>query len=632
MIGKRLGDRFEIIEQLGGGGMAVVYKGRDTLLHRLVTIKVLRPEFASDEEFVKSFRREARAIASLSHPNIVNIHDVGQEDHIQYLVMEYIDGDNLKNLIKKMGALSTHQAVQIALQVCAALEHAHENNIVHRDVKPHNILITNNGKAKLTDFGIAAETTAATMTHTDTIVGSVHYLSPEQAQGEEAGSKSDIYSLGVVLYEMLTGTLPFTGDNPIAIALKHIKDVPVPLRNIKPDISNKLQDVVLKAISKNPEHRQSSARELALELQAAETTLPAKTGDLDATLIIPVDDFNTRLIPVTKVRSTGAKDSGENHNSVITSQNKSKRPLTWVAVILVLIGLAIGGTLVFRNILTVPDVTLIDVTNDTANEAITRLNQAGFPDVRTEEKYDLKEKGKVVSQNPAPNTIVKKGRTILLYISKGPEMKTVPNLLGKSRQEASIEISNKGFVMAESDPVFSSDIEKDKVAVQSPLANQTAAMGSKISVSFSKGPQIITHEMPNLIGKNLDEAQSQLQQLKLNSTDGITRQSSDQYLPDQVITQTPTQGSSVQEGSSVSLVVSNGPGPTPKDATVEFKVTNDGKEHNVRIQVTDIRGTKEPYNAVHASGEAVSKTVRYYGKANIIVYIDDINVFEKSMD
>jgi len=264
-----LGNRYEVLEKLGGGGMAIVYKGRDTYLNREVTIKVMRPEFTSDEDFVQRFRREAQAVARLSHANIVNIHDVGQEDGTHYLVLEYVRGDNLKNIIKQKGRLEPEDAVNIAVQVCEALEHAHNNNIVHRDIKPHNILITADGKAKLTDFGIAMETTAGTITRTDTIMGSVHYLSPEQARGETATARSDIYAVGILLYEMLTGKQPYSGDSPIAIALKHIQETPLPVNEVNPDVPAELAEVVGRAMEKKPELRYKSARELARRLEAA---------------------------------------------------------------------------------------------------------------------------------------------------------------------------------------------------------------------------------------------------------------------------------------------------------------------------------------------------------------------------
>lgn len=288
MIGKMLGNRYEILEKLGGGGMAIVYKGRDTFLNRFVTIKVLRPEFTSDEDFIKRFRREAQAVARLSHPNIVNIHDVGQEDGIHYLVMEYIQGDNLKAIIRKNGQLAPEHAVRFAVQICEALEHAHENHIVHRDVKPHNILVTDDGRAKLTDFGIAMEATSGTITRTDTIMGSVHYLSPEQARGETATAKSDIYAVGILLYEMLTGKQPYSGDSPIAVALKHIQETPQPVDEVNDSVPAELAAVVMRAMEKKPEDRFKSAAELARYLEVA----LEDTGQ--ATVVIPTDELVAR--------------------------------------------------------------------------------------------------------------------------------------------------------------------------------------------------------------------------------------------------------------------------------------------------------------------------------------------------
>ncbi|MHB8986009.1 MAG: protein kinase domain-containing protein, partial [Eubacteriales bacterium] len=294
MIGKLLGNRYQILEQLGGGGMAIIYKGRDTFLNRFVTIKVLRPEFTSDEEFVKRFSREAQAIARLSHPNIVSIFDVGREGEVPYLVMEYVEGDNLKNKIRTNGAISQpERAVEIARQVLSALQHAHDNNIVHRDIKPHNILITTGGAAKLTDFGIAREATTATLTQSDTIVGSVHYLSPEQARGETAGPGSDIYSLGIVMYEMLTGELPFNGDTPISVAIKHIQDVPAPPSRINPAVSPELEKVIIRAMAKNPADRFESARKMAEALTGA-----GYSGGDDSPRVIRADEFATRVLPL----------------------------------------------------------------------------------------------------------------------------------------------------------------------------------------------------------------------------------------------------------------------------------------------------------------------------------------------
>ncbi|WP_066638734.1 Stk1 family PASTA domain-containing Ser/Thr kinase [Desulfolucanica intricata] len=633
MIGKRLGNRFEIIEQLGGGGMAVVYKGKDSYLNRLVTIKVLRPEFASDEEFVRSFRREAQAVASLSHPNIVNIHDVGQEGDIQYLVMEYVEGDNLKNVIKNKRILLPAEAVQLAVQVCDALEHAHENNIIHRDVKPHNILITNTGKAILTDFGIARETTAATLTQTDSIVGSVHYLSPEQAQGEEAGRKSDIYSLGIVMYEMLTGTLPFTGDTPVSVALKHIKDEPVPLKDINPDVPRELQEVVLRAMSKDPNQRQQSAGELARQLIAVKLTVNGGEEDLDATRVIPAEDFKTKLIPAVKPEDkTSVKDT--NRKLTPKKDHKNMRPLTWLAAAIILIGLTVGGAMALHNFLNVPDFKVPDLTGRNYIDAKSYLEENGLK-VKKEEKYSDKPKGTVIDQSIGPNdpaVPMHQGRVITLTVSKGQEMISIPNLIGKTKQDADNLLRNKGLILVEGSPVFSDEIMKGSIAEQRPGAGEKVPKGSEITVSVSKGRELITHRMPDLAGKTLQEAETLLAQLNLKISSEINYEESEQFLEGYIMAQTPQQGSQVQEGSVVSVTISKGPGPLPRDADVEIDVTDDGAEHIVKIEVVDFRGTTTPYVATHSPGEKVVKTVRYYGQATIRVYLDNEIVYEKTMD
>ncbi|NMB11853.1 MAG: Stk1 family PASTA domain-containing Ser/Thr kinase, partial [Firmicutes bacterium] len=267
MEGEVLSNRYEIEDRIGEGGMALVYRAKDRLLHRWVAVKILREQYASDEDFVERFRREAQAAASLSHPNVVNIYDVGEVQNTYYIVMEYVRGINLKELIRKEGKLTPELSVDIALQVAAALGHAHRNHLVHRDIKPHNILITDEGRVKVTDFGIARAVSTSTLTQTGLVIGSVHYFSPEQARGGVSSEQSDIYSLGIVLYEMLTGTVPFTGETPIAVALQQLQDpVPSP-RKLDPSIPKPLEDVILKALAKEPQERFRSAEEFIQALQ-----------------------------------------------------------------------------------------------------------------------------------------------------------------------------------------------------------------------------------------------------------------------------------------------------------------------------------------------------------------------------
>lgn len=269
VIGQLLGNRYRILELIGEGGMALVYKAECVLLQRTVAVKILRPQYSSDKEFVTRFRREAQAAASLSHPNVVNIYDVGQDGGVHYIVMELIEGDNLKSLIRKEAPLPVNRALHIALQICEALRHAHDHNIIHRDIKPHNILLTADGRVKVTDFGIARAISAGGFTQTGVVMGSVQYFSPEQAKGQPVGPQSDLYALGCVLYEMLTGEVPFTGESPIAIALKHIQEKPVSVKKLRPGLPPGAVRVIEKALAKDPEERYPSAWSMIIDLRAA---------------------------------------------------------------------------------------------------------------------------------------------------------------------------------------------------------------------------------------------------------------------------------------------------------------------------------------------------------------------------
>ncbi len=299
MIGSELGGRYEIVERIGGGGMAIVYKAYDTLLHRHVAVKVLREQFVHDEEFIQRFRREARSAASLSHPNVVSIYDVGQDEDIHYIVMEYIEGGTLNDIIKERAPLQAEEAVKIASQICDALDHAHQNGIIHRDIKPHNILISKSGRIKVTDFGIARAAASSHITQTGAVLGSVHYFSPEHAKGVAQGEKSDIYSLGAVLYQMVTNRLPFAGDSPISVALKHLQEDFEEPRSINPLLPQSLENIILKALRKRPEERYESARAM---LEDLETCLLPERRDERKVFYEPEDDDDEKTIIMPAIR------------------------------------------------------------------------------------------------------------------------------------------------------------------------------------------------------------------------------------------------------------------------------------------------------------------------------------------
>ncbi|WP_347487922.1 Stk1 family PASTA domain-containing Ser/Thr kinase [Desulfoscipio sp. XC116] len=623
MIGKMLGNRYEILEKLGGGGMAIVYKSRDTFLNRYVTVKVLRPEFTSDEDFIRRFRREAQAVASLSHPNIVNIHDVGQEEGIHYLVMEYIQGDNLKAVIRKNGHLKPDHAVRFAVQVCGALEHAHENHIVHRDVKPHNILITDDGRAKLTDFGIAMEATSGTITRTDTIMGSVHYLSPEQARGETATAKSDIYAVGILLYEMLTGKQPYSGDSPIAVALKHIQETPQPVDEVNKDVPAELAAVVMRAMEKKPENRYKSAAELARYLELA-------LEDTDqATVVIPTDELAAR-----------AASGAANKDTAVKAPRKTggltRRAWIWAMVLVLIAGLGAGGLYGLYKYTNVTPVRVPSVIGMTEEKAREELEALGLNVSEVNEEYSDKEKGLVTKQSIGPeNPKVKPPRDIVLTVSKGPELREVPNLYNVTQYEAEHRLSEDGFKLARNpDEIFHAEVEKGKIVTQSPSAGERVPKNTEVKVTISKGPEPQKQQVPDLKRHTLDEARSILEDINLVlNEDDIKEEFAPDFLPRQIIDQTPAPGTEVEEGALVSVVLNNGPGPLEKTAEIPIsdEIPNDGKEHLVEIEVEDARGRQVQYADSHKGGGQIERSITYVGSGVVKLYVDKDLKWERSL-
>jgi beta-lactam-binding protein with PASTA domain/tRNA A-37 threonylcarbamoyl transferase component Bud32 len=544
--GKLLGNRYEVLEKIGSGGMALVYRAKDIYLNRIVAIKILREQFTSDEEFVKRFRREAQAVASLSHNNIVSIYDVGHDDiGAYYLVMEMVEGRNLKELIREKGPFSTREMVEIATQICDALAHAHEHQIIHRDIKPHNIILTNEGKAKVTDFGLARAVSTATVTHTGNIMGSVHYFSPEQARGEIADEKSDIYSLGVVLYEMVTGKLPFEGESAISIALSKIQNDPVPPREINPQIGEVLEKVILKAMAKDPKKRYNSVVELRRNLISAElynrvdNDEPVKV--MDDTIVLP------------QLRK-GKQDK--------TEKNNLEAPIklwTWVMVALLIVGFILGMYLSAK-VMAKGEVAVPDLTNKTIEEAERELAQYGLilKSGKTINHPTVKE-NLIISQTPQAKEIVKKNEKIEVTISKGPLMVEVPNVINEPLTVAEIALSNQGLL---SDPsyVYHNQIAENRVIRQEPGANENVAQESVIKLIVSKGPPPVWIKMPQLTGYDLTEAKSIIESNNLK-IGVIQPEDSYRYPQEIVLRQDPGAGSEILQGTIVNLVVSAGPGP-----------------------------------------------------------------------
>ena len=503
-----LGNRYEIIRKIEDGGMAFVYEAKDRLLNRIVAVKVLRPEFVDDEEFLAKFKREAESVANISHPNIVNVYDVGCDGKVIYIVMEYIDGQNLKEIIKSEGTLDEYTALDITKQIAKALGAAHKKGVIHRDIKPHNILISSEGRnVKVADFGIAKAATNSTMTNIGSIIGSVHYFSPEQAKGKSVKNNADLYSLGIVLYEMLLGKVPFKGDSPISIALQHInEDIEFSLEE-KTQIPQSIRTLIKKLTEKDPFDRYQSSEEVIEDIEYIEQNI-----DLD--FIKQYDDFATRKTSTVdmmensnKFRTMGKDLRKEIKEEVFDEperevsnnyerkpkKKKKKRfkgPLTGLIIIglLVFTGIITNGFgLLSSNeegeVITVPS--LINMSLEDANKLISNM---GLKPIILDKHDSQVEKDYVISQTPQEGSQLKKGDTVTIVISLGPEELSVPNIIGFSLNDAKTILQEKGLVLGSVSYDYSEVYKEGTVINQNPVAGLSGVnKGDVINVVVSKG-------------------------------------------------------------------------------------------------------------------------------------------------
>ncbi len=469
-IGKRLSGRYQVEKLIGGGGMSNVYLARDMILERDVAIKMLRLDFTNNEEFVKRFQREANSISALFHPNIVNVYDVGEEDGASYIVMEYMPGPTLKEHIQQKGALTVAEALPIMEQLASALSHAHHFDIIHRDIKPQNILMSGDGEVKLTDFGIATMTNGTSLTQTNSVLGSVHYLSPEQARGGGVSKKSDIYSLGIVFFEMLTGRPPFSGESPVSIAIKHLQSETPSVKRWNNEIPQSVENIILKAMAKDPEHRYASADVLKEDIQTC--LLPGRINevkfhepeDLDATRVLPVivaEQFS-QAPDETIIHETGSntipqqiqvsleekketpmmEEHKEKQEKVPKKKRKWKKQI-FLATFLVVLGFMIAIT-VFPSFFFPQDVHVPDVSGMEYEEAVQLLASEGFEIGETSSIYDDEiENGHVVNTNPVANASVQEGATVVIYQSMGPREITMENYVGQNYEEIIEDLESK---------------------------------------------------------------------------------------------------------------------------------------------------------------------------------------------
>jgi len=592
VVGQTLGGRYEIIAKLGSGGMSHVYQARCAILNRIVTVKILRSELAEDKDFVRRFQVEAQAVASLSHPNIVSIYDVGEANGVPYLVMEYVEGLNLKEIIQKEGRLSPAEAINLGVQVCAALAHAHEKGIIHRDIKSQNILVTAAGRVKVTDFGLARvlSVPSATVTHSGTVMGSVHYFSPEQARGEETGPKSDLYSLGVVLYEAVSGHLPFQGDNPITIALKHLQDTPLSLRRENPAIPPRLEEIILKALAKDPAQRFQSAREMQQALSDGSLLSGEESNEEDMTREL--------RLPVRKRRL---------------------RPAAVVSLVLFLLLLAAGGAYAWsRWYFQGGDVTVPQVTSLTQDDASAKISAAGLQPQIQQINNDKIAAGIVVSQYPVAGYSTKKGHIVVLSVSKGPSSAWLPNVQGLKLAEAKTTLVNSGFTVKlieqeTSDP----NTLPGTVISQDPAGDHYVTGNSEITLTVSKQPGSGSLVVPSLLGQTADQASATLKSLGL-VLGKVSDEASLDFPQGLIASQDVSPGTAAQPGLVVNVVRSSGPGPQAYNMPVHVEVREMGE---VRVIINDALGkNRVVYDQVQFPGDVLDKSFELYGTGDIQIY------------
>lgn len=632
--GSVIGNRYKIQEKIGNGGMATVYKALDQILNRYVAVKVLREEFTTDEEFIKRFNAEAQSAARLIHPNIVSVYDVGQEYNIYYIVMELIQGKTLKQIIEEDGHLSWKWAVNIAIQIASALEMAHKNNIIHRDIKPHNIMITEDGVAKVTDFGIAKAVSNSTITAFGTTLGSVHYFSPEHARGGYTDSKSDLYSLGVVMYEMVTGKVPFDADTPVSIALKHMQEEPVPPIKVNKEIPFAVNQIILKAMKKDPNERYQNASEMIKDLNIA---LKRPEGGFVEERNF--EDSFTRRIPTVNV--------SDNRNGNIKSDNEEEKPKgkiatffynhpkTKVASIIALFVLIFVATLVITltviNSSSPKDVQIPNVVNLTQEEAKQRIEQLKLKFAYKEEYSADVEAGHVISQDPQyiNNYSVKEGSTVTVVISKGMEQTKVPKVIGMEYSKAESALTEAGLEIEKVEET-SQKVEAGYVISQEIDANTEVQKGTKIKIHVSTGTGIKKVTVTSVIGKSSEEAKKILTDLKLevNVVEDEDTSKSDGV----VLKQSVDPGTSVEEGSAITITVNKI--EKNKQGTVNINVksladkkipiTNDDDEttKSDSVKITVMVGSDKVYSQkVSRDTEKLNVTVEGKGNITVKVYI-----------
>lgn len=615
MIGKRISGRYKVLKMIGGGGMANVYLAHDMILDRDVAVKVLRLDFANDEEFIRRFHREALSATSLAHPNIVTIYDVGEEQSIYYIVMEYVDGQTLKQYIQQHSPIPIDKALSIMGQITSAISHAHHNHIIHRDIKPDNILIDKQGNVKITDFGIAMALSATSITQTNSVIGSVHYLSPEQARGGQANYKSDIYSLGIVMFELLTGRPPFSGESAVSIALKHLQSETPSVRRWNPTIPQSVENIVLKATAKDPFHRYNSVDEMEDDIRRALD--PERINE--PKFVIPEDHEATKAIPIiTEDKLHSNLDETIIHNKekmvdektlasekkTVQEQNGKKRrkwPAILISVFISLIILGVLAVTVFPGLFEPKDIEVPDVSGMELDKAIAELLSAGLVIGETKEiTHNEIEEGYVVKTEPKAGRIVKEGTKVDVYESIGKEPIEMLDYTERKYDEVLALLKDKNFK-----DIRAIEIHDDKEA--GTILEQNYPKGEKVipeetilEFTVSKGPALIT--LIDLREHNIKAVQDYAESTGLKVD--FSQEQYDNNVPKGlVITQEPEPGTKVEKGSTIKVIISKGPeeippATVPIEMVIPYDPAVEGEEQTVQIYVEDMnRSMTKPFDS-----------------------------------
>lgn len=646
-----LNNRYEIIRPVGSGGMAEVFLAHDNLLDRNVAVKMLRDQFLADKELLEQFRREAKSAARLIHPYIINIYDVVSEGDIQYIIMEYVDGVTLKEYLKEH-KLPLNAVLEIAVRLADALQHAHSRNIIHCDIKPQNILIDKYLNPKITDFGIAKMISNQTTVYTAAVMGSVHYISPEQAVGGKITASSDVYSLGVVLFEMLTGQVPFTGNTAVSVAMMHAEK-PVPsLSDFMDEVPEGLQQIIDKALAKKAEDRYQNADELRRDLLDLKMKLYPFSSDeykKDMQAVVPEnsysaaketanDDYGATMI-MKPVRSTGNEFETEVQEETrqelpeqeaddmpISRAKKTKKKWNFTKILVYMtvavVVLSVIAHFIFnrnREVLPVPD-----VVNMTVVEAQAALEEKGF-EVELEERYGNAVKpGTVMEQSPKAGEKRKQGSTIYLTISKGAELKTVPEIIGMSLSKAENLLKDEGYAIGKITKKFDSSKTVGIVLEQFPKAMDKAPKGSKINLVVNEGEKTV----PNVVGQKLATAKQLLE--KEGLVVGSTSYTKNQADKDTVLSTDPVPGSHLSEGAKVNLTLSSGGSDSMDSVYVDFVVPGTQEQH-VQIYVTDSRGRRLIYDGSQKGGVRLRQKISASDNAKVQLYCDNKLIEEKTL-